>query len=111
MFLSSFSLIAVPVTAVVKGKVVNDKNEPVEFATAVLLSPVTGEVVKGEVCNEKGEFNINKVEKGEYVLSISMVGYKKVETNSTARVVATQRYRNRDVQNHYHEGRKCRCSQ
>ncbi|MDD3195682.1 MAG: TonB-dependent receptor [Paludibacter sp.] len=80
MLLNSFSLLAVTATAIIKGKVVNDKNEPVEFATAVLLSPVTGEVVKGEVCNEKGEFNINKVDKGEYVLSVSMVGYKKVET-------------------------------
>jgi hypothetical protein len=66
--------------AVIKGKVVNERNEPVEFATAVLLSPTTGEVVKGEVCNEKGEFNIARVEKGEYVLSISMVGYKKVDS-------------------------------
>lgn len=63
--------------AVIKGKVVNEKNQPVEYATAVLVSPKTGEVIKGEVCNEKGEFNISKVDKGEYVLSVSMVGYKK----------------------------------
>lgn len=63
--------------AVIKGKVVNEHNQPVEYATAVLISPETGEVIKGEVCNEKGEFNINKVNKGEYVLSVSMVGYRK----------------------------------
>jgi hypothetical protein len=66
--------------AVVKGKVVNDKNEPVEYATAVLLSPETGEVVKGEVCNNKGEFAISRVDKGNYVLSVSMVGYKQKDT-------------------------------
>ncbi|MEA4983868.1 hypothetical protein SDC9_42211 [bioreactor metagenome] len=63
--------------AIIKGKVVNEQNQPVEYATAVLVSPKTGEVIKGEVCNEKGEFNISKVDKGEYVLSVSMVGYKK----------------------------------
>lgn len=82
LILISGRLLAVPVAemAVVKGKVVNERNEPVEYATAVLLSPVTGEVVKGEVCNEKGEFNIARVDKGEYVLSVSMVGYKKADT-------------------------------
>lgn len=66
--------------AVIKGKVVNERNEPVEYATAVLLNPVTGEVVKGEVCNATGEFNITRIGKGEYVLSVSMVGYRKVDT-------------------------------
>lgn len=82
LLLVSTQLMAAPVAemAVIKGKVVNERNEPVEFATAVLLSPLTGEVVKGEVCNEKGEFNIARVDKGEYVLSVSMVGYKKVDS-------------------------------
>jgi hypothetical protein len=66
--------------AVIKGKVVNENNQPVEYATAVLVSSKTGEVIKGEVCNEKGEFNISKVNKGEYILSVSMVGYKKYDT-------------------------------
>ncbi len=73
---SSLLATAVAEMAIVKGKVVNDKNEPVEYATAVLLSPETGEVVKGEVCNDKGEFAISRVNKGNYVLAVSMVGYK-----------------------------------
>ena len=68
--------------AVIKGKVLNENNQPIEYATAVLINPKTGEVVKGEVCNEKGEFNISKVDKGEYILSVSMVGYKKFETEN-----------------------------
>lgn len=77
LLMSIFPVHAEIEMAVIKGKVVNEKNQPVEYAAAVLISPTTGEVIKGEVCNEKGEFNINKVEKGEYVLSVSMIGYKK----------------------------------
>jgi hypothetical protein len=80
--ISIFSANAELEMAVVKGRVVNDHNQPVEYATAVLISPKTGEVIKGEVCNEKGEFNISKVDKGEYILSVSMVGYKKFETEN-----------------------------
>jgi len=80
VFCTSLRATAVAEMAVVKGKVVNDKNEPVEYATAVLLSPETGEVVKGEVCNNKGEFAISRVDKGNYVLSVSMVGYKQKDT-------------------------------
>lgn len=66
----------------IKGKVTDEKNQPVEFATAALISPKTQEIVKGEVCNEKGEFTIPKIEKGEYILSISMVGYERIETET-----------------------------
>ena len=58
----------------IKGKVTDEKNQPVEFATAALISPKTQEIVKGEVCNEKGEFTIPKIEKGEYLLSIGRQG-------------------------------------
>ncbi|MBP1677354.1 MAG: TonB-dependent receptor [Bacteroidetes bacterium] len=67
-------------TTTVKGKVTDSKNHPIEFATATLISPLTNEIVKGEVCNEKGEFAIAKVEPGEYILSVSMLGYNKYET-------------------------------
>lgn len=67
-------------TAVVKGKVIDENNQPIEFATATLVNPKTKEIVKGEVCNDKGEFTINKVNRGEYILSVSMLGYNKFET-------------------------------
>jgi len=65
----------------VKGKVLDENNNPVEFATATLLDSKTKQVVKGEVSNEKGEFVINKVNKGNYILSVSMVGYQRNELN------------------------------
>ena len=61
----------------VKGKVLDENNQPVEFATATLLDPKTKQVIKGEVSNGNGEFIINKVNKGDYILSVSMVGYQR----------------------------------
>jgi len=63
----------------IKGKIVDDNNQPVEFATAALVNPKTNEIVRGEVSNEKGEFTITKVGKGNYSLQVSMVGYTKNE--------------------------------
>lgn len=67
-------------TATVKGKVTDENNQPIEFATATLVNPKTKEILKGEVCNKKGEFSINKVNHGEYILSVSMLGFEKFET-------------------------------
>lgn len=71
-------------TSVVKGKVTNPSNQPVEFATAVLLDAKTKKIEKGAVSNEKGEFLLDKVQPGEYLLAISMVGYN---TNDQQRIV------------------------
>ncbi len=59
----------------IKGKILDEFDNPVEFANAVLINPATGDIVRGEVSNDKGEFNIQKVSKGEYVLAVSMLGY------------------------------------
>ena len=60
----------------------DEYNQPVQYATATLTRPKTGEIVKGEISDEKGEFVIQKVARGEYVLSVSMVGYKRFESDS-----------------------------
>lgn len=65
---------------IVKGIVIDTNNQPVEFAVAALVSPKTSQIVKGEKCNEKGEFAITQVSPGEYILSVKMVGYEKNET-------------------------------
>ena len=58
------------ISGTVKGKVLDQNNQPVEFATATLVDPETQKIVKGEVSNSKGEFVINKVNKGDYLLII-----------------------------------------
>jgi len=66
------------------GHIVDNKKQPIEFATIALLLSKTNKYVKGEVSNEKGEFVIDKVPPGDYILSVSMAGYIK---NESERVV------------------------
>ena len=65
---------------VIKGRVMDENNQPVEYATAVLKNSQTNKFVTGAVSNYKGEFVIENVDQGEYVLSTKMIGYKKTET-------------------------------
>ncbi len=67
---------------VVKGRVIDATNKPVEYATATLVQPQSGEIVMGEVCNEQGEFIFSKVRHGEYFLCVSMVGYERFQTEA-----------------------------
>ena len=72
-------LLAEP-SCVIKGRVTDTKNQPIEFATAALINYKTNKLEKGQVSNNKGEFVISKLNPGEYILTISMVGYAKTET-------------------------------
>jgi len=67
-------------SGVIKGRVVDENNQPVEYATAVLKSSRTNKFVTGAVCNYKGEYVIEDVDPGEYVLSTKMIGYQKTES-------------------------------
>ena len=67
-------------SGVIKGRVIDEKNQPVEYATAVLKNSKTNKFVSGTVCNYKGEYIIENVEPGEYELSTKMIGYEKKET-------------------------------
>jgi len=69
---------------VVKGRIIDQNNRPVEFATAALLNAKTKIPVKGSESNSAGEFVIDKVTPGEYVLSVTLVGYNKFETEKFA---------------------------
>lgn len=78
--LTNVTLAETALNITIKGKVTDEKKQPVEFATAALLSAKSKEIVKGEVSNDKGEFTISKVQPGEYILSVSMIGFEKAES-------------------------------
>jgi len=67
-------------SGVIKGRVIDENNQPVEYATTVLKNANTNKFVTGTVCNYKGEYIIENVEPGEYELSTKMIGYEKTET-------------------------------
>ncbi|MDR3651449.1 MAG: TonB-dependent receptor [Paludibacter sp.] len=81
VFLALFSnLLYAGTSGTIKGRVLDSKNQPIEFATASLISSKTNQFVKGEQSNEKGEFVIDKVLPGDYVLAVSMIGYNRNES-------------------------------
>lgn len=80
--------VSAEISGTIKGRVTDVNNQPIEFATATLVSPKTQKIVKGEVCNLNGEFAISNVGEGVYILSVSMVGYQK---NDTATVVINKK--------------------
>lgn len=68
------------ISGTVKGLVLDTQKQPVPFSTIALLNPKTREIEKGAVCNEKGEYIIEKVVAGEYILSVRMIGFNPDET-------------------------------
>jgi len=47
----------------------------VEFATVALLDPATQKPLNGEVCDDKGKFTLSKIPTGNYIVSVSFIGY------------------------------------
>ena len=67
-------------SGVIKGRVKDENNQPVEYATTVLKNANTNKFVTGAVCNYNGEYVIENIEPGEYELSTKMIGYEKTGT-------------------------------
>lgn len=64
-------------TAVLQGSILDTTNKkPVEFATVALLIAASKEVVDGNITDDKGEFEIQNVGAGEYLLEIDFLGYQ-----------------------------------
>lgn len=55
------------------GLVVDENNKPLPGASVVVYP-----VEKGTVTNASGQFNINKLREGSYIVDISFIGYKKL---------------------------------
>jgi outer membrane receptor protein involved in Fe transport len=68
--------------AIVKGKVVDSKKEPLEFVNVTLLDS-NGKLVTGSIVDETGTFILPDVKNGNYKLKISYVGYETIEKNIT----------------------------
>jgi len=62
---------------IISGVVVDSTNRSaVEFANVALIDASTKNAVNGAVCDEQGKFTIGKIAHGNYLLSISFIGYK-----------------------------------
>jgi outer membrane receptor for ferrienterochelin and colicin len=49
--------------------------KPVEYANVALMPPSSATPIDGTICDEKGEFKLSKVAKGEYRVSVSFIGF------------------------------------
>jgi len=67
---------------IVKGRVTDKKNHPVEYATSSLKNLETLKTEDGAMCDKSGNFVIENVKPGNYALSISMIGYKKCDVRN-----------------------------
>ncbi|MGQ7852795.1 TonB-dependent receptor domain-containing protein [Pedobacter sp. WC2501] len=63
------------------GKIVDEKTVPVSFAIVRVLNYPDTTVVKSVSTNIDGEFSIDQLKSGDYLLSISIVGFKSKKTD------------------------------
>lgn len=82
----------------IKGRVLNSSNQPVEYATATIISPDSETIIEGDMCNDNGDFIIENVKPGEYILSVRQVGFDKDETR---KIIVNDRYGVVDVNTVY----------
>ncbi len=61
----------------ISGKVFDEKNQAAEFATVALLSAKDSSMVKANLTDAAGVYHFESVNKGRYLISISMMGYQK----------------------------------
>jgi Outer membrane protein beta-barrel family/CarboxypepD_reg-like domain len=78
-FLVFVSLNSFSQTGTIKGKAVDGTtNKPVEFASVTILSAVDSSLIKGELTDTTGRFELMNLKQGRYILVISSVEYQKV---------------------------------
>ncbi|MBS1656644.1 MAG: TonB-dependent receptor [Bacteroidetes bacterium] len=60
----------------ITGKVLDENKQPVSFASVTLLNAADSSLIKGEVSDEAGDFDIENISAGNYILNISFLGYE-----------------------------------
>jgi iron complex outermembrane receptor protein len=63
-------------TASVSGLVFTEAGKPGDYATVSLLRSVDSTVVKGSLADEKGAYLMERINTGNYVIKVTMVGYQ-----------------------------------
>src|SRR5882757_6198923 len=62
----------------ITGKVTDEKQSPLAYATVTLLNVKDSTVLKGSLTSETGEFNYKNLVTGSYLVSITMMGYERI---------------------------------
>ena len=64
--------------ATIEGVVKNEVGELIPFANVLLIKASDSTFVKGTITNENGEFLIENIPEGQYMVTISMMGYNSI---------------------------------
>lgn len=59
----------------IKGKIVNEKQEPLSFVNVLLQREKDSTIVQGTSSNQNGVFDIQDIKSGDYLIKISYIGY------------------------------------
>lgn len=85
-FILTFFMLASAVVAfaqgTLKGRVIDKQtNEALPYVNIRVTQAGTGKMVKGAITDTRGTFNVNGLADGNYVLTVSFVGYKNLTRN------------------------------
>ena len=67
-----------PAQHMISGKIVNSQNVGMPFVNVVLLNPDNSSLNKGATTNDSGFFQILDAKEGDYILTISFLGFKTI---------------------------------
>jgi len=65
----------------ISGSIIDFSGKLVEFATITLLRAKDSILVKGILTDEKGYYELENVNEGNYIISVSQIGYEKTYSN------------------------------
>ncbi len=68
----------------VSGTVTDEEGSPLPSATVLLLNPTDSSLVRGGITDENGWYHLQNIEPGTYILSVSMVGFRRHHTEEFA---------------------------
>lgn len=86
---AAFAVMAMD-AAVVKGKIVDAGGSALDFVNVVLTSKSDKASVYGAISDEHGQFVVESVPAGEYVLEITFVGYQTIKRDVTVKSLNEQ---------------------
>lgn len=78
-FLLPYCSFAQQIKVTISGYVLEKSGKPIEFANILLKSKINQKFISGAISNENGKFLLESIVPGEYVLSVSNIGFLKVD--------------------------------
>ena len=66
-------------TFTIEGRVIDESNQGIAYANVIILSAEDNSIISGTTTGDEGDFSIDSVSPGTYLLRVSFIGYKEEE--------------------------------